>query len=132
MLEMINSNVKYLVEICVIKVKIVKNLQSATTSLPVSEKKKQQSSPAPQQQSETLKTKVSVNQKQQQHVGPSQKIVIDVKTEAPQPQPSTVAKVRLLTFDIGKSQLKFIYSEKATKFCEIFTLLLTGTTKGQK
>ena len=24
--------------------------------------------------------------------------------------------------------LKFIYSEKATKFCEIFTLLLTGTT----
>ena len=26
-------------------------------------------------------------------------------------------------------QLKFIYSEKATIFCEIFTLLLTGTTK---
>ena len=25
--------------------------------------------------------------------------------------------------------LKFIYSEKATKYCEIFTLLLTGTTK---
>ena len=25
--------------------------------------------------------------------------------------------------------LKFIYSEKATKFCEIFTLLLTGTTQ---
>ena len=25
--------------------------------------------------------------------------------------------------------LKFIYSEKATKFCEIFTLLLTGTTE---
>ena len=25
-------------------------------------------------------------------------------------------------------ELKFIYSEKATKFCEIFTLLLTGTT----
>ena len=24
--------------------------------------------------------------------------------------------------------IKFIYSEKATKFCEIFTLLLTGTT----
>ena len=24
--------------------------------------------------------------------------------------------------------LKFIYSEKAAKFCEIFTLLLTGTT----
>ena len=27
-----------------------------------------------------------------------------------------------------KIQLKFIYSEKATKFCEILTLLLTGTT----
>ena len=26
------------------------------------------------------------------------------------------------------SVLKFIYSEKATKLCEIFTLLLTGTT----
>ena len=26
---------------------------------------------------------------------------------------------------------KFIYSEKATKFCEIFTLLLTGTTQDQ-
>ena len=26
------------------------------------------------------------------------------------------------------SQLKFIYSEMATKFCEISTLLLTGTT----
>ena len=25
--------------------------------------------------------------------------------------------------------VKFIYSERATKFCEIFTLLLTGTTK---
>ena len=24
--------------------------------------------------------------------------------------------------------IKFIYSEKATKFCEIFTLILTGTT----
>ena len=24
--------------------------------------------------------------------------------------------------------VKFIYSEKATKFCEIFTLLLSGTT----
>ena len=64
--------------------------------MPILENKKQQSSPAPQQKPEALKTKVSVNQKQQQHVGPSQKIVIDVKTEAPQPQPSTVAKVRLL------------------------------------
>ena len=27
-----------------------------------------------------------------------------------------------------KLALKFIYSEKATKFCKIFTLLLTGTT----
>ena len=26
----------------------------------------------------------------------------------------------------NSSNLKFIYSEKATKFCEIFTLLLTG------
>ena len=26
------------------------------------------------------------------------------------------------------TDLKFIYSEKATKFCKIFTLLLTGTT----
>ena len=26
------------------------------------------------------------------------------------------------------SLVKFIYSEKATKFCEIFTLLLAGTT----
>jgi hypothetical protein len=25
--------------------------------------------------------------------------------------------------------VKFIYSEKATKFCEVSTLLLTGTTK---
>ena len=25
-------------------------------------------------------------------------------------------------------KIKFIYSEKATKFCEIFTLILTGTT----
>ena len=28
-----------------------------------------------------------------------------------------------------KLLLKFVYSEKATKFCEISTLLLTGTTK---
>ena len=27
-----------------------------------------------------------------------------------------------------KKIAKFIYSEKATKFCKIFTLLLTGTT----
>ena len=27
--------------------------------------------------------------------------------------------------------IKFIYSEKATKLCEIFTLLLTGTTQGR-
>ena len=30
---------------------------------------------------------------------------------------------------MGTAMLKFIYSEKATKFCEIFTLLLTGTTE---
>ena len=29
----------------------------------------------------------------------------------------------------GNFTLKFICSEKATKFCKIFTLLLTGTTK---
>ena len=28
----------------------------------------------------------------------------------------------------NRNRLKFIYSEKATKFCEIFILLLTGTT----
>ena len=28
--------------------------------------------------------------------------------------------------------LKFIYSEKATKFCEIFTLLLTKSTYSRK
>ena len=28
----------------------------------------------------------------------------------------------------GSTYVKFIYSEKAIKFCEIFTLLLTGTT----
>ena len=30
--------------------------------------------------------------------------------------------------ELVESFVKFIYSEKATKFCEIFTLLLTGTT----
>ena len=36
-------------------------------------------------------------------------------------------------FIIQLSDLKFIYSEKATKSWEIFTLLLTGTTFiGQK
>ena len=36
--------------------------------------------------------------------------------------------VRYLTFDLAKENFapwKFIYSEKATKFCEIFTLLLS-------
>ena len=33
----------------------------------------------------------------------------------------------------GKFSVKFIYSEKATKFCEISTLILTGTKYiGQK
>ena len=31
-------------------------------------------------------------------------------------------------FKVNNIQLKFIYSEKATKFGEIFTFLLTGTT----
>ena len=35
------------------------------------------------------------------------------------------------TFE-GSFELKFIYSEKASKFCEIFTLLLTGTTYKSK
>ena len=30
--------------------------------------------------------------------------------------------------ELVESFVKFIYSEKATKFCKIFTLLLTGTT----
>ena len=30
--------------------------------------------------------------------------------------------------DVENVQVKFIYSEKATKFCEIFTLLLTECT----
>ena len=30
---------------------------------------------------------------------------------------------------LNSPSLKFIYSEKATQFCEIFTLLLTGTTQ---
>ena len=30
-------------------------------------------------------------------------------------------------FNAQMTYVKFIYSEKATKFCEIFTLLLTGT-----
>ena len=29
---------------------------------------------------------------------------------------------------LDPSSIKFIYSEKATKFCKIFTLLLIGTT----
>ena len=40
-------------------------------------------------------------------------------------------KIPSETFDLVFAEikcLKFIYSEKATKFCEISTLLLTGTT----
>ena len=33
-----------------------------------------------------------------------------------------------LSAHIFSRTVKFMYSEKATKFCEIFTLLLTGTT----
>ena len=36
--------------------------------------------------------------------------------------------VRLLGEQLIRVMLKFIYSEKATKFCEIFTLLLTVCT----
>ena len=45
-----------------------------------------------------------------------------------------IDRKQLEKFAIDASQvrnhlfLKFIYSEKATKFCEIFSLLLTGTT----
>ena len=35
----------------------------------------------------------------------------------------------MISFGLESSQVKFIYSEKATKFCEIFTLLLIGTTQ---
>ena len=35
----------------------------------------------------------------------------------------------MLTKNLTESVIKFIYSEKATKFCEISNLLLTGTTK---
>ena len=38
-------------------------------------------------------------------------------------------RIGLIMFDLRKLfDLKFINSEKATKFCEISTLLLTGTT----
>ena len=33
-----------------------------------------------------------------------------------------------MNFDAVVVLIKFIYSEKAIQFCEIFTLLLTGTT----
>ena len=36
---------------------------------------------------------------------------------------------KMLTKNLTESVIKFIYSEKATKFCEISNLLLTGTTK---
>ena len=35
----------------------------------------------------------------------------------------------MLTKNLTESVIKFIYSEKATKFCEISNLLLTGTTQ---
>ena len=46
----------------------------------------------------------------------------DLRPQVPQ---SSCAK------DWKKKMIKFIYSEKATKFCEISTLLLTGTTQGK-
>ena len=53
-------------------------------------------------------------------------MVICEANEVCQPLASTgeLAKVGYIFF----SFLKFIYSEKVTKFCEISTLLLTGTT----
>ena len=41
-----------------------------------------------------------------------------------------IIQVRVVSISDKKRRLdiKFIYSEKATQFCEIFTLLLTGTT----
>ena len=38
----------------------------------------------------------------------------------------------ILKLCIDRQVLKFIYSEKATKFYEIFTFLLTGTTQGKR
>jgi hypothetical protein len=63
---------------------------------------------------------------------------------APFPGVSPELKFYVLSFSLNEAQcngwnilrwefLKFIYSEKATEFCEIFTLLLTGSTYlGQK
>ena len=39
-----------------------------------------------------------------------------------------VMKKLSMVQNICTTVLKFLYSEKATKFCEIFTLLFTGTT----
>ena len=39
-----------------------------------------------------------------------------------------VVYLRAYFFQTPTSLVKFIYSEKATKFCEISTLLFTGTT----
>ena len=41
----------------------------------------------------------------------------------------TNVNVRLIFIGLEESGIKFVYSEKATKFCEISTLLLTDTTK---
>ena len=35
----------------------------------------------------------------------------------------------LLCMQYTTTMVKFIYSEKATKFCKMFTLLLSGTTQ---
>ena len=39
-----------------------------------------------------------------------------------------IEKIPVLTVFFSDLSLKFIYSEKATKFCEISTVDLTGTT----
>ena len=43
-------------------------------------------------------------------------------------KPYFLRPIQLTILAKSKSSLKFIYSEKATKFCEIFTLLLTVCT----
>ena len=48
------------------------------------------------------------------------------------PAATTDAKIRGYFYEVFSKcatlTVKFIYSEKATQFCEIFTSLLTGTT----
>ena len=50
------------------------------------------------------------------------------KSEVAVEQVTMMVEAMQVKFGYFKGQLKFIYSEKAKKFCKIFTLLLTGTT----